>query len=126
MKKLRYLTAALLALALLFGVKSAGVQTVEAEEEIIADTIRDYVERVLNGEEESVYNESFSVMMHLNKMEDYSKALHELYDNVENIQYRPVSQSADVRIFALYSDGKYLADFRQQKHFYMNSDLPIL
>ncbi len=115
MKKFRFLTAAVCGLLAFLLVAAAGTKTADAEEEIIADTIRDYVERVLNGEEESVYNESFSVQMHLNTMENYTAALHALYDNVEDIQYRPISQSQDVRIFSLYSGGKYLADFRQQK-----------
>ena len=94
---------------------SAKAIEVNADDETAAAEIQEYLEKVVNGEYETVYDESFSVLMHLNTIEDYQQALKELYGGLHNVEYSVKAEEADVRLYSLYRDGQYLADIRMQK-----------
>ena len=88
---------------------------IQADDDTPATAIKEYLEKVVNKQYEDVYDESFSVLMHLNTIESYEQALRELYGGLRNVEYAPKAEDEDVRLYSLYRDGQYLADIRQQR-----------
>ncbi len=117
MKKIMKAGAAFLAVSLVSGALFArSGKTVTAEEVSIAEGVKEYVEKVLNGEEEDLYNDSFSVQVHLNSFDDYKEALHAVYDGVSEIQYRVIGTDGDTTLCSLYDgEGTYLTDLKMVK-----------
>ena len=109
------LGALVLAVAVCLSVMHGGVTEVSAEERNPADVIADYVARVQGGELGKVYEESFSVMVHKNSQEEYEKALHQVYDGLTSVQYKVLTDTADVKEYALFSNNKRIANLREQK-----------
>ncbi|MBQ9047242.1 MAG: hypothetical protein IJ120_05035 [Solobacterium sp.] len=105
------LTAAAAAVLVFTGVS----RTASAESNNPADIIADYVARVQAEEYEDVYNESFSIARHVNGKEEYFNTLKVLYGNLDSLQYKVLSETADEKLFALYSNDEHIANLRHRK-----------
>jgi len=97
------------------GIFSRNTAEVSAEESDPAKLIQEYLEKVVNAEYEDVYNESFSVQMHLNDLDSYEKALFGVYHDAEAIQYKLYAEDESSKLFHLYKDTERICDLKMQK-----------
>lgn len=114
MKKLLSVILSLGVIASL-GIFSRNTVEVSAEESDPAALIQEYLEKVVNAEYEDVYNESFSVQMHLNDLDSYEKALFGVYHDAEAIQYKLYAEDEYSKLFHLYKDTVRICDLKMQK-----------
>ncbi|MBQ6488969.1 MAG: hypothetical protein IJI75_07030 [Solobacterium sp.] len=114
MKKLLSVILSLGVIASL-GIFSRNTVEVTAEEADPAKLIQEYLEKVVNAEYEDVYNESFSVQMHLNDLDSYEKALFGVYHDAEAIQYKLYAEDEYSKLFHLYKDTERICDLKMQK-----------
>ncbi|MCR5449567.1 MAG: hypothetical protein K6F23_09235 [Solobacterium sp.] len=97
------------------GIFSRNAVDVSAEEADPAKLIQEYLEKVVNAEYEDVYNESFSVQMHLNDLDSYEKALFGVYHDTDAVQYKLYSEDAASKYYHLYKDTERICDLKMQK-----------
>ena len=118
MKKITKFIAAAASVAVCaasFGIFGRQAAVSAAEEDDPAALIQNYAERVVNGEFDDVYNESFSVQLHLNPQDKYVEALKEIYGDISELQYKKKTEDAETKTYALYDQGVHISDLMMRK-----------